>query len=88
MRCAIWYYLYNLKNMKNTHGRLLLLVKFQAEAEAETYNFTKGNTPPCSFHVFLNCTNCTKSGKAYWAFCPSDMDGSHALKAKHLIWKC
>ena len=27
MRCAIWYYLYNLKNVKNTHGEVLILVK-------------------------------------------------------------
>ena len=25
MRFAIWYHLYNLKNMKNTHGGVLLL---------------------------------------------------------------
>ena len=30
MRCAIWYHLYNLKNVKNTDGRVLLLVKLQA----------------------------------------------------------
>ena len=23
MRCAIWYYLYNFKNVKNTRGRVL-----------------------------------------------------------------
>ena len=27
MRCAIWYHLYNLKNVKNTHGGVLILVK-------------------------------------------------------------
>ena len=27
MHCAIWYYLHNFKNVKNTHGRVLLLVK-------------------------------------------------------------
>ena len=27
MRCAIWYHLYNLKNAKNTHGGVLILVK-------------------------------------------------------------
>ena len=43
------YHLYNLKNMKNTHGEVLLLVKFQAEA----CNFTKSNTPHSSFGVFL-----------------------------------
>ena len=30
--CVIWYYLYNLKNVKNTHGEVLLLVKLQADA--------------------------------------------------------
>ena len=32
VRCAIWYHLYNLKNVKNTHGRVLTLVKLHAEA--------------------------------------------------------
>ena len=36
MRCAIWYHLYNLKNMKNTRGRVLLLLPC---------NLTKSNTP-------------------------------------------
>ena len=26
MHCAIWYHLYNLKNVKNTHGGVLILV--------------------------------------------------------------
>ena len=30
VRCAIWYHLYNLKNVKNTHGGLLILVNLQA----------------------------------------------------------
>ena len=30
MRCAIWYHLCNLKNVKNTHGGVLILVKLQA----------------------------------------------------------
>ena len=30
MCCAILYHLYNLKNVKNTHGGMLLLVKLQA----------------------------------------------------------
>ena len=29
---AIWYHLYNLKNAKNTHGRVLLLVKLLAKS--------------------------------------------------------
>ena len=46
MRCAIWYNLHNLKNVKNTHGGVLILVKLQAKSV---------------FSRFLNCTNCTKS---------------------------
>ena len=30
MFCTIWYHLYNLKNVKNTHGGVLLLVQLQA----------------------------------------------------------
>ena len=32
VRCAIWYHLYSLKNVKNTHADMLVLVKLQAEA--------------------------------------------------------
>ena len=49
MRCAIWYHLYNLKYVKNTHGGVLLLVKLQALA----CNFTKSNTPPLVFFTFF-----------------------------------
>ena len=49
MRYAIWYDLYNLKNVKNTHGGVLILVKLQASA----CNFTKINTPPWVFFTFL-----------------------------------
>ena len=28
--CAIWYHFYNLKNVKNIHGGVLLLVRLQA----------------------------------------------------------
>ena len=40
MFCAIWYHLYNLKNVKNTHGGVLLLV-------------TKSNPPPWVLFTFL-----------------------------------
>ena len=43
MRYAIWYHLYNFKNVKNTHWGVLLLVKLQA----------KSNTPPWVFFTFL-----------------------------------
>ena len=32
VRCTIWYHLYNFKNVKNTHGGVLILVKLQTEA--------------------------------------------------------
>ena len=32
MLCVIWYHLFNLKNVKNTHRGVLLLVNLQAEA--------------------------------------------------------
>ena len=39
---VIWYHLYNLKHMKNNHGRVILLVKLQATA----CSFTKSITIP------------------------------------------
>ena len=41
VRCVIWYYLYDLKNVKNTHEGVLILVELQVL----TCNFTKINTP-------------------------------------------
>ena len=49
--CAIWNHFYSLKNVKNTHRGVLLLV-------------TKSNTPPWVFSRFLNCTNSRKSHNA------------------------
>ena len=49
MLCPIWHHLYNLKNVKNTHVGVLLLVKFQVEACKRT----KSNTPPWVFFVFF-----------------------------------
>ena len=46
--CAIWYHSYNLKNMKNTHGGALHLVKLQAPLLKVTL-LHRG------FSRFLNC---------------------------------
>ena len=43
--CAIWYHVHNLRNVKNPHGGVLLIVKLQASA----CNFIKSNTPPWVF---------------------------------------
>ena len=50
MHCVIWYHLYNLKNVKNTHeGVLLCRLRYQASA----CNFTKINTLPCVFFTLI-----------------------------------
>ena len=49
IRYAIWYHLYYLQNVKNTHGGVLPLVKLQVQA----CNFTKSNTPPWVFFTFF-----------------------------------
>ena len=49
MSCAIWYHLRNLKNVKNTHGEVLLSVKLQTKA----CNLTKSNTSPWVFFKFF-----------------------------------
>ena len=42
--CAIWYHLHNLKNVKNTYGGVLLLVKLQATL--------KEHSSMGAFHIF------------------------------------
>ena len=49
MRWAIWYYLYNLKNVRNTQGGKLTLVKLRSSA----CKFTKLNTPLWVFFTFF-----------------------------------
>ena len=57
---AIWYHLYNLENLKNTHGGVLVLVKLQAEpATLLKLTLFRG-----CFSRFLNCTNGNKSCNA------------------------
>ena len=60
MRCAIWYHLCNLKNVKNAHGGVLpLVVKLQVKlATLLKVTFLHG-----CFSRFLNCANGTKSRK-------------------------
>ena len=62
MRYAIWYHLYILKNVKNTHGEVLVLVKLQAEV-------LKLAILHGCFSRFLKCTNSTKLHKASMLNC-------------------
>ena len=51
--CAIWYHLHNLKNVKNTHGGVLLLVKLQVLANG-TKSRKATNLPHelnCLYHL-------------------------------------
>ena len=57
---VIWYHLYNLKKVKNTHERVLLLVKLQAKPGT----LLKVTLRHGFFSRFLNCTNGTESRKA------------------------
>ena len=54
MRCAICYYLFDFKNVKNTHGGVLLLVKVTLLKVALLHG---------CFSLFSNCTNGTKLRK-------------------------
>ena len=49
MRCTIWYHWYNLKNVKNTYGGVLILVKLQSSS----LQFCKINSPPWVFFTFF-----------------------------------
>ena len=49
MLCAICYHLCNLKNVKNTNGGVLLVLKLHAKA----CNFTKSKSPPWLFFTFF-----------------------------------
>ena len=76
MCCAIWYHLLILKNVKNTHGGVLLLVKLQAF-------LLKVTLLHGCFSCFLNCKNDTKSCKA------SHMTYNtiyYTMKHKHYGW--
>ena len=49
MQFAIWYHLYNLKNVKNSHGGVILLVELQGKS----CNPTKSNTYPWVVFTFF-----------------------------------
>ena len=53
--CAIWYYLYNLKNVKNAHGGVLLLhgVTLSHRCFSRFLNFTNGTKSRKTAHIYL-----------------------------------
>ena len=59
MLCAIWYNLHNLKNLKNTHGGMILLVKLLHPTTLLKVTLLYG-----CFSLFKTCANANKSHKA------------------------
>ena len=57
VRCSIWYHFYNLKNVKNTRRRVLILVKVAGLKPATLLKLTLLHG---CFSRFLNCTNDSK----------------------------
>ena len=72
MPCAIWYHLYNLKNVKNTHGGVLISVKL---------TLLHG-----CFLCFLNCTNSTKSRNAPHVVCLGQYKYSGSFLRSKVLW--
>ena len=84
MLCTIWSHFYILKNVKNTHGGVLLSVKLQAPA-----TLLKVTLLHWHFSRFLNCTNDTKSRNASHILYYSRIQNSleHLNIPTHLIIK-
>ena len=68
MRCAIWYHLYNLKNVKNTHGVVLLLVKLQAFPRIQTEYEEVLRISLYSVRIREKACNFTKSNTPPWVY--------------------
>ena len=62
---VVWYHLYNLRDVKKTHGGVLILVKLQALA----CTFTKINTPPWVFHNFFKIVLMVPNCATHQIFC-------------------
>ena len=61
MPCAIWHHLCNFKNVKNTYGGMLVLVKLCGPQSA---TLLKVSLIHGCFPHFFNCTNVLKSRSA------------------------
>ena len=83
MRCVIWYHLCNLKNAKNIHGGVLILVKLQAKV----CNFIKINTPPWVFFTFFKLYKCYQIAQriTYWLLCDCQF-GNKLIFSFSLRW--
>ena len=86
--CAIWYHLYNFKNLKRTHRRVLLLVKLHKDI----CNFSKSNTHPWVFSTFSYIVvkmvpNCAKRHiwTDFWYERSTGLDHDRGLLSNQII---
>ena len=63
MLCVIWYHLYNLENVENTHGGVLLLEKLPFSVSS----FTKSITPPWVFFTYFKMYKWYQIVQASWS---------------------
>ena len=75
MLCANWYHLYNLKNVKDTHG-----VVFLKPATSLKVTLLHG-----CFSRFLNCSNCTKLRNAPFLLCIMEYLNSYLCPHQYCI---
>ena len=54
MRCAVWYHLHNLENLKNTHGGVLLLVTLLHGCFSRFLNGVNGTKLRKASHMVLS----------------------------------
>ena len=76
MLCEICYHFYNLKNVENTHGKVLLLLKLQA--------FAKSNPPPWVFFTILKLYKWYKAAPLF--VLQSDTPIYRVLIVQHLLF--
>ena len=70
MRCAIWQHLYNLKNVKNTHGGLLILVKVAGFSRTLRISHGRLNVSITLFNLSsINLTKWSNKFKLFVGFC-------------------
>ena len=79
VHCTIWYHLCNLKNLKNIHGGVLLLVKLQAWNQIGIKSCNASNMNLSNRHVFRTLPN-TSDGTFFATI-------SNCIQHKLSIWK-
>ena len=93
MRCAIWYHLYNLKNVKNTHVGVLILAKLQASSlisTTESYitgtnNIKNRKRKSRKFNPLYSLNVSANIGKKFFRLLDESFPKAHKL---HKLFNC